>query len=107
VIDPEKERAAVLSEFGGYSLKVNDHLWNLEAEFGYKKFASGEALTEAYLELLEKELKPCIEAGLSAAIYTQTTDVEIEVNGYMTYDREIEKMDFQRVREAHKDLLEE
>jgi len=73
-------------------------------EFGYKKFTSVAALTDAYLELLENELKPCIEAGLSAAIYTQTTDVEIEVNGYVTYDREVEKMDFVRVREAHQKL---
>jgi hypothetical protein len=101
---PQGRRALALTEFGGYSLKVNGHLWNPAAEFGYKKFTSIDALTEAYLNLLEKELKPCIAAGLSAAIYTQTTDVEIEVNGYMTYDREVEKMDFVRVREAHQKL---
>ena len=49
--------------------------------------------------------KPWVAAGLSAAIYTQTTDVEIEVNGFVTYDREVEKMDFTRVRAAHRDLL--
>ncbi len=92
----------MLSEFGGYSLKIDSHLWNPAAEFGYKKFATREALTEAYLALLEDELKPCIEAGLSAAIYTQTTDVEIEVNGYVTYDRPVEKMDFARLRQAHR-----
>jgi beta-galactosidase/beta-glucuronidase len=105
-IAPEEKRAAVLSEFGGYSLKVNGHLWNPWVEFGYKKFTSKEYLTDSYLELLEKEVKPCIQAGLSAAIYTQTTDVEIEVNGYVTYDREIEKMDFRRVRKMHQELLE-
>jgi beta-galactosidase/beta-glucuronidase len=107
VVEPEKKRASVLSEFGGYSMKVDGHLWNAKVEFGYKKFSSKQALTESYLELLEKELKPCIEAGLSAAIYTQTTDVEIEVNGYITYDREIEKMDFRRVQRAHRNLSEE
>jgi hypothetical protein len=86
---------------------VDGHLWNPDVEYGYKKFASAAELTVGYLELLEKELKPCIEAGLSAAIYTQTTDVEIELNGYVTYDREIEKMDFERVREAHQKLREE
>jgi beta-galactosidase/beta-glucuronidase len=106
-IQPEENRAAVLSEFGGYSLKVDGHLWNPEAEFGYKKFTSIAELTDAYLELLEKELKPCIEAGLSAAIYTQTTDVEIEVNGYVTYDRQVEKMDFERLREAHRKLIDQ
>jgi beta-galactosidase/beta-glucuronidase len=107
VIAPEEKRAAVLSEFGGYNMKVNGHLWNPRAEYGYKKYTSEVALTEAYLELLEKELIPCKKAGLSAAIYTQTTDVEIEVNGYVTYDREIEKMDFKRVLMAHQELLEE
>lgn len=100
----EARRAAALTEFGGYSLKVEGHLWNPAAEFGYKKFTSSAALTDAYLALLERELKPWVEAGLSAAIYTQTTDVEIEVNGYVTYDREVEKMDFGRLREAHRRL---
>ncbi|MEZ0394943.1 MAG: sugar-binding domain-containing protein [Anaerolineales bacterium] len=100
----EARRAAALTEFGGYSLKVEGHLWNPAAAFGYKKFESSAALTEAYLLLLEEELKPWVEAGLSAAIYTQTTDVEIEVNGYVTYDRQVEKMDFDRLREAHRAL---
>ena len=102
---PEKKRALVISEFGGYSLNVEGNRWNPAKEFGYKKFATREALTDAYLNLLKNELKPCIEAGLSAAIYTQTTDVEIEVNGYVTYDRAVEKMDFVKVREAHRQLL--
>jgi beta-galactosidase/beta-glucuronidase len=105
IFAPEEKRSAVLSEFGGYSLKVDGHLWNPRAEFGYKKFTSKEALTDAYLELLENELKPCIEAGLSAAVYTQTSDVEIEVNGFLTYDREIEKMDFRLLRLAHQGIL--
>jgi hypothetical protein len=57
------------------------------------------------VELLEKQLKPWMDAGLSAAIYTQTTDVEIEVNGYLTYDRTVEKMDFARARDAHEKLF--
>ena len=103
-INPEKKRAVVLSEFGGYALKLEGHLWNPQAEFGYRKLATREALTEAYLELLDKQLKPWIEVGLSAAIYTQTTDVEIEVNGYLTYDRAMEKVDFGRVIEVHEGL---
>jgi hypothetical protein len=50
-------------------------------------------------------LKPWADAGLSAAVYTQTTDVEVEVNGYVTYDRAVEKMDFEKVRLAHKRLM--
>jgi hypothetical protein len=46
-----------------------------------------------------------VDAGLSAAVYTQTTDVENEVNGYVTYDREVEKMDFEKVRMAHRNLI--
>ncbi|HEY5271300.1 MAG TPA: sugar-binding domain-containing protein [Anaerolineales bacterium] len=103
-VQPKEGRAMVLTEFGGYSLKVNGHLWNPSGEFGYKKFATPAALTEAYIHLLENELQPWVDAGLSAAIYTQTTDVEIEVNGYVTYDREVEKMDFVKVGAAHRGL---
>jgi hypothetical protein len=105
LIKPGQERAVVLSEFGGYSLKVDGHLWNPSAEFGYKNFDTPQAMTDAYLDLLNRQLKPWINAGLSAAIYTQTTDVEIEVNGFVTYDREVEKMDFIKVRLAHKELM--
>ncbi len=101
---PEARRAMVLSEFGGYALNLKEHAWKPEVEFGYAKYATVEALTQAYLDVLEDQLKPWVEGGLSAAIYTQTTDVEIEVNGYMTYDREVEKMDFARLRQAHRAL---
>ena len=101
----EQNRATVLSEFGGYSLKIEKHTWNPKEEFGYKKFDSREALTKAYVDLLEKELSPWVKKGLSAAVYTQTTDVETEINGYLTYDREVEKMDFEKIRGVHKKIL--
>jgi hypothetical protein len=104
---PEVRRAVVLSEFGGYSLRLDGHLWNPSAEFGYRKYRTRQELTDAYLVLLEKELKPWIERGLSAAVYTQTTDVEIEINGYLSYDREVEKLDFDRLREMHRSLHQE
>jgi beta-galactosidase/beta-glucuronidase len=100
-IPPVGDRAMALTEFGGYSMKVDGHLWNPSAEFGYQKFSNPESLTKAYISLIDNQLMPWINAGLSAAIYTQTTDVEIEVNGFMTYDREIEKMDFRKLRELH------
>jgi beta-galactosidase/beta-glucuronidase len=103
---PEGERAMVLSEFGGYSLRVPEHEWNRGAAFGYRKYGSPGALTEAYVELLERELKPWIERGLSAAIYTQTTDVETEVNGFVTYDRAIDKVDVERLAVVHRSLYE-
>lgn len=105
IVKPKGKRAVVLSEFGGYSLKVNGHLWNPTAEFGYKNYTSSSDLTHAYLELLNSQLGPWIETSLSAAIYTQTTDVETEVNGFVTYDREVEKLDFSRIRPIHQRLM--
>lgn len=102
---PEKQRSIVLSEFGGYALNIDGHVWNPGVEFGYSKYPTIAALTQAYLNLLKDQLQPWIARGLSAAIYTQTSDVEIEVNGYITYDREVEKMDFARLRLAHRDLF--
>ena len=98
------DRAFVLSEFGGYSLKIPNHIWNETKKFGYRFYETREALTAAYLALLENELKPLIRQGLTSAIYTQTTDVEIEINGYLTYDRQVEKMNAQALREAHRSL---
>ena len=105
-VEPSGDRALVLSEFGGYSLRVTGHVWDESTEFGYSKYGNRDALTDAYVALLEEQLVPWIEAGLSAAIYTQTTDVEIEVNGYVTYDPEVVKMDPARVRAAHRQILE-
>ncbi|MFN2151728.1 MAG: glycoside hydrolase family 2 protein, partial [Anaerolineales bacterium] len=102
--DPDEKRGVILSEFGGYALKLDGHVWDPETEFGYKKFDSQEALTDAYVDLLETQLKPWIERGLSGAVYTQTTDVEIEVNGYLTYDRKIVKMDANRLKHIHQNL---
>ncbi len=102
-----KKRAILLSEFGGYSLKLPGHVWNEDAEYGYRKFGTSEALTNLYIELLEKELMPWIANGLSGAIYTQTTDVEGEVNGYLTYDREVVKMDVDRITAVHKKILKD
>lgn len=105
-IGNDNQRAVALTEFGGYSLKVAGHQWDPAAEFGYRKFKTTQALTEAYLALLETQLMPLVAAGLSAAIYTQLSDVEIEVNGYVTYDRAVEKMDFNLVRQAHARLFQ-
>jgi hypothetical protein len=68
-------RAFAVSEFGGYSLKVPGHMWDETKKFGYRFYETREALTTAYRELLETQLKPLIKNGLAAAIYTQTTDV--------------------------------
>ena len=103
---PENEpnRAAVLGEFGGLGLPVKEHTWQAEKNWGYRSFETAEDLTEGYLELIKK-LKILVEGGLSAAVYTQTTDVEIEVNGLMTYDRAVIKMDAAQIEKIHKELL--
>jgi beta-galactosidase/beta-glucuronidase len=102
----DPDRGLVLSEFGGYSLNLTEHAWNPKKDFGYKKFMDKETLTEGYLHLLEHELIPWIKQGLSAAVYTQTTDVETEVNGFLTYDRKVVKMDMDAIRRAHADLYQ-
>lgn len=91
------DRVAVLGEFGGLGLPVEGHTW-VDEGWGYRAFDSVEALQIAYTALLLRLNQLRQEYGLAAAIYTQTTDVETEVNGMMTYDREVIKMDADYVR---------
>jgi hypothetical protein len=98
-----EDRAAVLGEFGGLGLPVKGHTWQAEKNWGYRSFETRDQLTDAYVALLGK-VRPLIGKGLSAAVYTQTTDVEIEVNGYMTYDRAMIKANPERMAEAARKL---
>lgn len=98
----EEKRAGVLGEFGGLGLPVSGHTWQAEKNWGYVKFASPDELTDAYLRLIPMLRALQAEPGLSAAVYTQTTDVEIEVNGLMTYDRAVIKMDAERIAAANR-----
>ena len=102
---PEPKRAAVLGEFGGLALPIAGHTWQDQHNWGYRTFKSRETLTDAYVGLLGR-LRPLITRGLAAAIYTQTTDVETEVNGLMTYDRAIIKMNPQRIAAAARTLYQ-
>ncbi len=99
---PEENRAVVLGEFGGLGLPVSGHTWQAEKNWGYRSFTNEVALTSAYLDLVKKLFPLIGEKGLSAAVYTQTTDVEVEVNGLMTYDREKVKMDLEKVAAANR-----
>jgi beta-galactosidase/beta-glucuronidase len=99
----EERRAAVLGEFGGLGLPMKGHTWQEEKNWGYRKYNTQEELTGAYLALIEK-LRPLVTQGLSAAVYTQTTDVESEVNGLMPYDRSMVKMDAAKITAANKSL---
>ncbi len=100
--EPETKRAIVLGEFGGLGLPLKGHTGQSEKNWGYRSFTNSVALTEAYLDLVGKLFPLIKEKGLSAAVYTQTTDVEVEVNGLMTYDREVVKMDLKTVAEANR-----
>ena len=92
---PEKDRAAVLGEFGGLGLPIEGHTWS-QKTWGYKDTKNMQDLTLGYEKLLEKSWLLNAESGLSAVIYTQLTDVESECNGLMTYDREVRKISHER-----------
>jgi beta-galactosidase/beta-glucuronidase len=94
------KRACVLGEYGGIGLAINDHLWEQDRNWGYVQYKTSEEATDAYIRLAEK-LKLYIPTCYSAAVYTQTTDVEIEVNGLMTYDRKVIKLNQERIRKVN------
>ena len=99
----EEKRAAVLGEFGGLGLPVKGHTWQDEKNWGYRSYETREELTDAYVALIDN-LRSLIGDGLCAAVYTQTTDVEIECNGWMTYDRAMIKMNPKKAAAANKCL---
>ena len=94
------KRAAVLGEFGGLGWPVEGHLWWDKRNWGYRTYQSREELAEQYDTIVSAVMGP-IARGLAAAIYTQTTDVEGEVNGLMTYDRDMVKFDAAKLRAIH------
>ena len=85
------DRAFVISEYGGYACYIEHHSYSSQI-YGYRKFDTMEHLSERYQRLFEEEVHPLIEKGLSAAVYTQLSDVEDEVNGLLTYDRKVVKV---------------
>ena len=89
--DPEKP--LVLSEFGGYSCKIEGHSFNLDKTYGYSFFSDREKFENALEGLYLNEVIPMIKRGLCAAVYTQVSDVEDETNGLLTYDRQVLKVD--------------
>ncbi|MDN5213741.1 glycoside hydrolase family 2 TIM barrel-domain containing protein [Fulvivirgaceae bacterium BMA12] len=100
-----KDRVLVLGEFGGLGLPVKDHLWQKDKNWGYRNLIDRDELVRNYEALINK-IPELIKRGLSAAIYTQTTDVEGEVNGLMTYDRGVIKMDEKRMNEINAPLYD-
>jgi beta-galactosidase/beta-glucuronidase len=96
-------RILVLGEFGGLGLPLEGHTWQDKNNWGYQSFKNKEDLLKRYTEFIER-IPALIEKGLSAAVYTQTTDVEIEVNGLMTYDRKEIKMPVPQLKTLHSKL---
>jgi len=100
----DTKRVNVLGEYGGIGMPVEGHLWTPDRNWGYIKFASPQEVTDEYVKYA-RQLKDMVARGFSAAIYTQTTDVEIEVNGLMTYDRRVDKVDIPRIREINQQVI--
>ncbi len=102
-VKPQEDRVVALTEFGGYSFAMKGHL-ACEKEFGYQSYNSKEELTTNYKRLWEDEIYPNLEHGLSSTIYTQTSDIEEEINGIFTYDRDEVKFVENEVKEINKKL---
>lgn len=98
-----KKQILVLGEFGGLGLPIEGHTWQQKDNWGYQSFKSSEEMQIRYAAFIDK-LETLIKRGLSAAIYTQTTDVEIEINGLMTYDRKVVKIPEGTLVQLHRKL---
>jgi beta-galactosidase/beta-glucuronidase len=99
------DRVLVLGEFGGLGLPIENHTWQDKNNWGYQTFANREELYKRYEELIDR-IPNLIENGLSAAVYTQTTDVEVETNGLLTYDRKEFKMPVEKLKALHAKLYD-
>ena len=98
-------RALALSEFGGYNLRVDGHCFS-QKDYGYRRLPDAAALWRDFARLYERQVLPAVPRGLCAAVYTQLSDVEDELNGLMTYDRRVVKLDAEDVRELNDRLRE-
>lgn len=94
-----KTQALVLGEFGGLGLPVLNHTWQDTNNWGYQTFKNADELFAKYASFMDR-IEFLITKGLSAAVYTQTTDVEIETNGLMTYDRKVIKVPIEKLKES-------
>ena len=92
------DKPLVLSEFGGKTYKTPDHIFNPDKTYGYGGCETLEQLNDVLVKLYTEEIIPAVKKGLCAAIYTQVSDVEDEINGLMSYDRKIVKLDAKRMR---------
>ena len=101
----DSKRSNVLGEYGGIGLVIDNHVWEKDRNWGYVQYKTSAEATKAYVDMTVK-LKKLIPFGYSAAVYTQTTDVEVEVNGLMTYDRKVIKLDEAILRKANREVIQ-
>ncbi|WP_416340516.1 glycoside hydrolase family 2 protein [Proteiniphilum sp.] len=101
---PDNKRAASLGEFGGKGLFIREHLWPVPNN-AYEMMLNKESLTDTYILMLNELEQMVMYYGLSAAVYTQTTDVEHEINGLVTYDRQVQKMDLSKVKQINEAVI--
>ncbi len=100
----DTERVTVVGEYGGIGLPLKDHLWQTDKNWGYVQFKDAKAVTDEYVKYGEM-LLGLVGKGISGAVYTQTTDVEGEVNGLLTYDRKVLKVEAGRLREINQNVI--
>lgn len=99
----DAQRSTVLGEYGGIGMVIKGHIWESDRNWGYVQFNSSDEVTAEYIKYAN-QLKNLIRNGFSAAVYTQTTDVEGEVNGLMTYDRKVIKMNEEQIRKINQEI---
>lgn len=100
----KSSRPLILSEFGGYSYKLDEHSFNPDKTYGYKHFYSKDEFETALKELYLNQIVPAIKLGLCGAVLTQLSDVEDETNGLYTYDRKVCKIDIKVMREISSEV---
>lgn len=100
----EPKMACVVGEYGGIGLPLEGHLWQPDRNWGYVQYKNGEEVLDVYNQYAE-HLILLVKQGVCGAVYTQTTDVEGEVNGLMTYDRKVVKMDEKKLREINTKVI--
>ena len=96
----DPDRVEVMGEFGGLGLPLKGHVWQDSDNWGYVQYKNEKEVTDRYVEIADGLLE-MVKKGVAAGVYTQTTDCEVEVNGLMTYDRKVIKIEEKRVREAN------
>ena len=100
----DNERITVIGEYGGIGMPLTDHLWQPDYKCGYVQFKIAKEVTDEYVKY-GRQLLNLVKSGISGGVYTQTTDVEGEVNGLITYDRKVIKVEEDRIRKINQEII--